>query len=79
MSIEDAIPKGGDLGASDPLGMESPKVDPTFDPGLVDRTPLLEGDDKSMPDTRLGLRNEARAKVFLANRDKTLLDDSNIL
>lgn len=79
MSITAAIPIGGDLGKSDPLKMESPTVDPTFDPGKDDRTPKIDGEDKSMPDTRLGLRNEARAKLFIANRDRSLIDDPHIL
>jgi hypothetical protein len=79
MSEQDALGIGRKLGKSDPIGLESPIVRPGFDPGLDDRIPKQKGDDTSMPDTRMGLRNEARTKVFMASRDKDILDDKNIL
>ena len=79
MTLIDSMTTGGTLGESDPLRMESPTVDPAFDPGEIDRQPNVEGADTSMPDTRLALRNEIRSKVFFANRDRTLIDDPNIL
>ena len=76
MSEFDAARTPGLVG---PLGLESPTVPVGFDPGLVDRTPKATGPDDSMPDTRLALRNEAKVKAFMANRDKTLLDDPNLI
>ena len=65
--------------ATDPVGLESPTVGRGFDPGLTDRKPKMLGADTSMPDTRLALRNEARAKAFHANRDVVILEDNGIL
>jgi len=81
MSAVDAfsVKKDG-LGPSDPIGLESPVLSGGFDPGQIDRTPKELGPDTSMPDTRLGLRNEARIAAFHAKRDKTLLDgDKSII
>ena len=80
MSETDAIGVGKKLGKSDPIGLESPTVSTGFDPGLVDRTPEAKGPDTSMPDTRMALRNEARAKVFQSKRDRVLIDgDGSII
>ena len=53
------------------LVMENPTVGRGFDPGIPDRKPIPKVIDRSIPDSRLALRNEARAKVYLGRIDTT--------
>lgn len=59
-------------------GLESPTVGTGFDPGIPDRVPK-PGVDVSTPDSRLALRNEAKARVLFKNRDSIITEDKSII
>ena len=49
--------------------MENPVVGNMEDTAIPDRVPKLLGADLSTPESRMGLRNEAKAKMFFRERD----------